>query len=461
MKVFKYILLYFLVISLNSCKETDYEMKALPVEKVLNLKAESLNGNIVLSWQLPASEDPLTIIVLNNGEEKAELTNNATTYTVVNPEVNQEHIYTIKVKTSDNRMSEGLTAHITLSGTNPVTNLKGERVAGNIKLTWDLPASNNGYEIEISYADQIVKLSSSQTSYTILNTPTSVKYSIGVRTIGLNTKSHIVYTEVNSLQFGMVITYESISDIEDDDELAAATWFANTYADGVIIPVSAIKNNTIDLSGFGVLWIQIDRIGTGALPASLLDNDVKTAINNYHKNGGGLLLTNHATQYISELGRTTRKPGIIGAGNGGTGSDHWAFNFNLGMTYDQGSHAIYKGLTKDTQYFGHPTIALIGPGYREDHNSMWDLNSYPYTVAGDNVVDKFQKENNATVLATWGHVTDFCCAGIIEFKANATYKGKAIAIGLAAYEWNQNSGVNVHQAAIETLTKNSFNYLAK
>lgn len=461
MKVFKYILLYFLVICLNSCKEIDYEMKATPAEKVTNFKAENLDGDIALSWQLPASEDPLTVIVLYNGEEKAELLNSATTYTIVNPEVNKEHVYTVKVKTSDGRMSEGVTTRISLNGTNAVTNLKGEREDGNIKLTWDIPTSNSGSEIEISYADQTVRIPSSETSYIIPNTPTSVKYTIGVRTIGSNTKSHIVYAEVNSLQFGMIITYNSVSEIEDDDELAAATWFVNTYTDGIIIPVSSIKNNTIDLSNFGVLWIQIDRIGTGALPASLLDNDVVTAVSNYYKNGGSLLLTNHATQYISELGRTTRKPGIIGAGNGGSGTDHWTFNFNLGMTYDQGNHDLYKGLNKDPQYFGHPTIALIGPGQREDHNSMWDLNSYPYTIAGDNVVDKFQKENNAVVLATWGHVTDFCCAGIIEFSPNSNYKGKAIAIGLAAYEWNQNSGVNVHQEAIEKLTENSFNYLAK
>jgi hypothetical protein len=75
------------------------------------------------------------------------------------------------------------------------------------------------------------------------------------------------------------------------------------------------------------------------------------------------------------------------------------------------------------------------------------------------VVKAFETENTATVLSTWGHVTDFCCGGIIYFAPTPTYKGKCVAIGLAAYEWNQNSGVNFYQSNIEQLTKNSFEIL--
>lgn len=93
---------------------------------------------------------------------------------------------------------------------------------------------------------------------------------------------------------------------------------------------------------------------------------------------------------------------------------------------------------------------------------MWDLNSYGFPVLypdAGNVVLAFEKENKAVVLATWGHVTDYCCAGMIEFRATDAVKGRCIAIGLAAYEWNQNSGANVHQANLELMTKNALNYL--
>ncbi len=63
---------------------------------------------------------------------------------------------------------------------------------------------------------------------------------------------------------------------------------------------------------------------------------------------------------------------------------------------------------------------------REYDNCMWDLNAYGLpTLAPDakNVVDAFERITNSTVLATWGHVTDYCCAGIVEFNPTDEYKG--------------------------------------
>ena len=94
---------------------------------------------------------------------------------------------------------------------------------------------------------------------------------------------------------------------------------------------------------------------------------------------------------------------------------------------------------------------------------MWDLNSYGfpalYPNAG-NVVKAFEEENKATVLATWGHVTDYCCAGMVEFAPTAEYQGTCIALGLAAYKWNQNSNINVYQDNIVLMTKNILHYLS-
>lgn len=94
---------------------------------------------------------------------------------------------------------------------------------------------------------------------------------------------------------------------------------------------------------------------------------------------------------------------------------------------------------------------------------MWDLNSYGFPSLypnARNVVKAFEEENNATVLATWGHVTDDCCAGMVEFAPTAEYQGTCIAIGLAAYEWNQNSNLNVYQDNLVLMTKNILHYLS-
>jgi hypothetical protein len=88
---------------------------------------------------------------------------------------------------------------------------------------------------------------------------------------------------------------------------------------------------------------------------------------------------------------------------------------------------------------------------------MWDLTTFSYS--GDpNIVVNFETENNATVLATWQQVTDYQYAGIVDFHETGSY-GECIAIGVAAYEWNQNSGTNPYQANIRRLTKNALDKL--
>ena len=93
---------------------------------------------------------------------------------------------------------------------------------------------------------------------------------------------------------------------------------------------------------------------------------------------------------------------------------------------------------------------------------MWDLNSFDFPALypdAENIVKAFEMENEAVVLATWGHVVDWCCAGMVEFNPTEEYKGRCIAIGLAAYEWNQNTGINAYQSNLELMTNNILTYL--
>ena len=267
--------------------------------------------------------------------------------------------------------------------------------------------------------------------------------------------------KAHSGNLALLITAADVASIQDDDEAAAAQWFVSAFNDGDVITTAQVESGSVDLSQYEALWISIDRIGDGSLPAELLSVNVVNAITSYYKGGGNLLLTNHATQYITNLGRTNRAPGILGAGTGAENPDIWGINANIGLTYDHTSHAIFSGMEVDNVSYGHPTFPLIGSGHKEDHNSMWDLNSYGYAPSvGGNVVDEFQDENDALVLGTWQHVTDWCCAGIVEFKPSGDYQGTCIAIGLAAYEWNQNGGTNDYQSNIEKLSLNAINYLS-
>ena len=133
------------------------------------------------------------------------------------------------------------------------------------------------------------------------------------------------------------------------------------------------------------------------------------------------------------------------------------------MEYDHRTHPIYAGMIEFNEYHPHPTFPLVGPGHREDHNCMWDFNAYGYRELypeAENTVRAFEVENNAVVLGTWGQVTDFACAGLIEFLPTAECQGTCIAMGLAAYEWNQNTNANIWHDNIITITRNMVSYLA-
>ncbi len=353
-----------------------------------------------------------------------------------------------------------------------VSNLEYKIDGRNVVLSWTLPQSNQlvGVKIQCNN-DATIDINESVSEYTFervalnkeLAFTVKLKYVGGIVSTGSTIRT--IINGDDSAKFGYLIAYEDESLIEDDDEQASLQWFKNEYSNGELISPSMLT--TIDLGEFCAIWVHIDRVGIGFgwqnLPKTIVSEQAINALSNYYKEGGNLFLSNHATQLLAPLGRIAenRSPGIFGDGNGGSGTDIWTINANIGLEYDQQNHAIFNGLEKSSQY-EHSTFPIIGPGDREDHNCMWDLNSYGYPALYpdlQNVVQAFQKENSAVVLATWGHVTDWCCAGMIEFQPTTTYKGRCIAIGLAAYEWNQNSGVNAYQHNIKLMTANILRYL--
>ena len=363
------------------------------------------------------------------------------------------------------------------AGRGKVSNLQLTNEGRKVTLTWTLPASDETLGASVKCNDdEAVILADNPTTYTYKKVATNkdlyftvkVIYADGIVSEGETVKTNIEGVAPSKIGYIAAADDATMQATADDDELASYEWFKTAYPEGIVMTPAQIAADEVNLEEFRVIWMMLDRKGLEAgadkLPAEYLDTKVVEALTNYYKDGGNLLLTNHDTQYITLLGRTERAPGIFASGDGGDGSDIWTTNANIGMTYDHNGHDIFAGMEVDNTSFAHPTFPLIGPGRREDHNCMWDLNSYGFPSlypSAANVVQAFEEENKAVVLATWGQVTDFCCAGIVDFEPGKGYQGRCLAIGLAAYEWSQNSGTNLYQANIEKLTTNSITYLSK
>ena len=260
----------------------------------------------------------------------------------------------------------------------------------------------------------------------------------------------------------MFIGFNSINEIADDDEKAAAQWFAATYPKGTVYTPATIS--TLNTTSTKVLWVMVDRVGIGSgwnsLPDAFKSTTAISALKDYVKAGGNVLLTNHATQLLCGIGRLSSAyaPNVFGSGDGSNNADVWGYNANVGGTYDHRSHAIFNGLSTGEHGYGYNIIPLIGNGWKEDHNCMWQLTTMGLSD-NPNTVKDFENKTNSTVLGTWQQITNFDFAGIIEFKPLKAYRGNIIANGVAAYEWKQNSGTNEFQSNVEKLTKNTIEYL--
>ena len=280
----------------------------------------------------------------------------------------------------------------------------------------------------------------------------------------------------------MLVTDDNIDNL-NDQERAAAAWFRATYPEGVFITPDA--NLDINVQNVDCIWIHLDRLNmTPADIKALLPEATYKALAEFIAEGGNIYLSKHATLMLSKIGRIDAKfdPNIFGNGEGGKGTDVWALNAQIGywqlnpdnkdehrpeQYYDHRTHAIYADLEHGDTY--NPPIdnfPMEGTGtgaemWREDHNCCWDLNAYQYTSEGANTVVRFERDNTALVIGTWGHVQDYAVAGVVEFLPTASVKGTVIANGLACCEWSPRNGTNAFADNHRKLTANTITYLQK
>lgn len=462
------------------------EAPELPTVSSINYTVGgAANHDVNISWTLPADKTVTGCTLYRDATEIQVFDLNSDrnyTYTALGTPLGEEVVYTVKVRYEDNHLSTGKSVIINLPEETfaGVSGLQSSVNGRSVTLSWTLPSQDHRSGIRIitnGEADKAILLPADATSYVMKAQPmeTPLTYSVDIvydtyyYSPAESIEKTLPYVEPKMLYL-LPSDAATYSDLNDDDERAAAAWFAQQPNAEFLHPAE-IAN--YDPATYSVMWIEIDRVGLPMgweyLPGDIAAESTIAALREYSANGGSIYLSNMATQLTVPLGMvpSDMAPTVYGNGDGGSGDDVWVINPNLGWDfkdgadqgfYDRTSHAIYKDLTlEDPNGYGYPTLPLIGPGIREDHNCLWDCNIYGRGNQRD-VIKNFEVTTNSLVLATWGHVRDHCVAGLVEFYSNPDH-GRCIAIGLAAYEWNQNSGTNPYQHNVEQLTKNILDYL--
>ena len=331
-----------------------------------------------------------------------------------------------------------------------------------------------GYVLPQAISDLSIRVNSASHNITFDNNSfeAGLYYTINVTVNSdnkVNVETTIFGTTING-QFDASkakIGYIDVDAVSSDDDMAASkAWFVKQYPYGEVLSLSESSN--WNLSQFSVIWIHIDILDLAhgyqnLTTESLINDNAVSKLTAYLKDGGNLLLCNHATQLLVPFERLAEDRGptdnTFGSGAGAENPDVWGTNAKINNMYDRNSHGIYNGLTYGDFTYGHKIYPLLGSGIKEDHNCMWDLNKFGYNKEEKNNILWFEDENNAVVLGTWQHVEDDAVAGIIEFNPTESIKGRCIAVGIGAYEWNQNNVDNPYQGNIEKMTRNAIEYL--
>ena len=360
-----------------------------------------------------------------------------------------------------------------------VSNLTADYQDGNrsVTLKWDNPTMNGQSGIQIIQDNKdITNIDEVINSYFIRKAPTNVdvaytvkaRYDDGRVSEGQTVHLNIAY-EVKKGN-GIIAMLVADDYASSDDEKDAVEWFKNNYVNtGKGELITASNSNELDIEKHAACWVMCDRIGIekgwDKLPGGLSSNETVNALKGFRADGGNLLLTNHATQLTVAVGRIADAyaPGIFGSGEGGNNGDVWGAQPVIGnvdgQIYDHSAHDIYRGMNFTTGLYERGIYTFEGAGIKGDHNCMWDLNAYGL-APNPNVVKAWEDLTNSTVLGTWNHVVDYCCAGIIDFAPTTTFAGRVLAVGLASYEWNI-GGDNQYKDQLEKFTGNCLNYVSR
>ena len=248
------------------------------------------------------------------------------------------------------------------------------------------------------------------------------------------------------------------SGITNMDEVTASNWLFANFPGAKYISFDSVLNGA-DLSDVDVIWWHFDSATN--LPSVAYNPVVTAALKSFRTNGGNLLLTSFASQYVDALGIVPSGKGpnnVFGdfPPNGFVDGNSWGMSF-----VGHENHPIFQGLT--TFEAGKANLLQSGT-FRLNHTAWWFLPDWGGYVNGAG----WRTQTGGINLASeaWDNNLDGRVT-IAEFPNSGTDKN-VIVISMGAYDWyneTNSSGVpsqaNEFIGNIKLLTQNSINYLAE
>ncbi|HSD09046.1 DUF4960 domain-containing protein [Flavobacterium sp.] len=325
----------------------------------------------------------------------------------------------------------------------------------NKTITMTLPEGTNLKELQ-PIIELTTGVSISPASGTVLDFTNPVVFAVTFNGTSVNYTANVDVPS-SDLVVAFLGTAATRSGITNMDEVTASNWLFENFPGAKYISFDNILNGA-DLSKIDVIWWHFDSATN--LPSVAYKPAVTDALKNFRTNGGNLLLTSFASQYVDALGIVPSGKGpnnVFGdfPPNGFVDGNSWGMSFK-----GHENHPIFQGLV--TFEAGKAYLLQSGT-FRLNHTAWWFLPEWGGYTNGEG----WRNQTGGTNLASesWDNTLDGRVT-IAEFPNSATDKN-VVVISMGAYDWyneTNSSGVpsqaNEFITNIKALTKNSIKYLA-
>lgn len=457
---------------------------------------EAKDKDVSFKWPHLKDGDKMNVIVMCEGQKWSEQTydSSITSFLQRNVETNKHFSYIFRV-TDGTSFSDGIIKSFIREGASAVTDLavcQQEGASGyEALLTWT--PVDDADEIVISATDGskteefAIKGKAHECVFPGIAEGETWNFAVTARNsqgeaLPVATSLKVGKTAVAFLSY--YATPEALVAEGDDDEASAWLWFHEQYPNSRFLYFGDIKSAD-DLKNFRVLFYIRD-LDTGTendvWEQPQVVKDATPTIIQWYKEGGNLLLWQHACTYIGDLGRIDKsllksKPHTIGISYGNMNGGYWymaAYTNMAGRYYiNYTSHPIYNNVGVNTDN----SITVKGSCWTEDHNCCF--NDIPAALTGMND----QSADTYTVLtevygiyplATWdnsGMNERLKQLNVWEARqGNTDYKGTVLCMGNGGLEFSYKNADgsadksarpsnNTYHGNVLQIAKNAIEYL--
>lgn len=497
MKHLSYGLWLLLALLAGSCQDKDYDTAPMALNAIDGTQITgSLNGDDY-TWTWPALDNghKMLVSLYTDGTITSSDTVAGNQYTQPAVTTNVNYTYVFKVSDGTN-LSRGTVKTYTREGASQITGLQMAQVekAGgyDAHVAWNAATDASGIQFTASNGSRNITetLPASATSYTISDVAYGDTWDVTLRAVNDKGTSLASTSQlkIGKTAMAFLSTYPTPEELiaqGDDDEASAWLWMHSEYPAAKFLYFGNVKSRD-DIDPYRVVfWLRDLESGSEAdvwnMPAVVTAaTDIVKA---WYKDGGNLLLWQHATAYIATLGRLDQSmmqsnDHAIGIGAGGYNGDAWSMALGLnagGNAIDFSSHPLYKNLPVYTGGNGVQMLTIKGPGWTEDHNCLYFNLPAVLTGKGNQELSCYNEVTRTYGIYPLG-VWDSQVSWISQLnvwearQGNTDYKGTAICVGNGGCEFSMKNADgsadknaypknNIYQGTILKMAKNALEYL--